>query len=364
MPRPSGGKRITAGYFLLPACELVDLSAASGAPRRGRLQAGNVTWTTMAYARPLRIDDLRAALQAWSIPAARVTALAGGWNSATWLVEADDGRSYVAKLADHHDATSFTNGLRIAAYAGARGFAAGAPVPTRQQELALPLAEGMLALLEHVPGRHPELSAGEDMWRVGRALARAHRTIRECPVDLGPDHEWPWKWVEKVANTIAMDDRIRRAINQVWTEAKEVVAASGLATTLIHSDPGPESFLLNDAAPDRDGVVDWATPLRGPVGYDLASLRVILSSQDICPADRYVEGYLAECPEVRNQLPYIPLFVRVRWMAHAIYFVSRIDRGIDRGSPTAGANEAGLAEAYRGMREAWPKVPLEPWRRA
>lgn len=304
----------------------------------------------MTGVRTLSTDDLRIALRAWDLPVTQVTSLEGGWNSATWLVEADDVR-YVAKLADHHDATSFTNGLRIAAYARAHGFAAGAPVPTRQRELTLPLSDGMLAVLEHVPGRHPDPSSPHDMRRAGRVLARAHRTIRQCPVHLGRDHEWPWHWVGECVRTIPMDDRVREAINHVWAEATDAVTGSHLPTTLIHSDPGLECFLLDDGPPARDGLIDWATPLRGPVVYDLASVRVILSPQHERAADWCVEGYRAECPAAGDQLPYLPLFVRVRWMAHAIYFASRIDRGITRGSPTTDANEEGLARAYRGMRE-------------
>lgn len=197
----------------------------------------------MRDVRPLRISDFRAALQAWGLPVARVTALTGGWNSATWLVETETGGSYVAKLADHHDAMPFINGLRIAAYAATHGFAAGAPVATRQQELALSLPEGVLSLLEHVPGRHPDPAAADDMRRVGHALARAHRAIRECPINLGPDHEWPWQWVGNCVRTIPMDDQIRDAVNQVWSEAQEMVAARGVATTLIHSDPGAGELL-------------------------------------------------------------------------------------------------------------------------
>jgi Ser/Thr protein kinase RdoA (MazF antagonist) len=204
----------------------------------------------------------------------------------------------------------------------------------------------VLAVLEHVPGRHPDPAVAEDMRRVGRALARAHRVIQECPINLGTDQEWPWQWVEDCVRTIPMDEQIRGAVGQVWSEAREMVAARGLAITLIHSDPGLESFLLNDAEPARDGLIDWATPLRGPTGYDLASLQVLLSSHDARSAGWCIEGYLAECPEVGDQLPLLPLLVRVRWMAHVIYFASRIDRGIDRGSPTADANETGLAEAY------------------
>jgi hypothetical protein len=41
--------------------------------------------------------------------------------------------------------------------------------------------------------------------------------------------------------------------------------------------------------------------------------------------------------------------VKARWLANAIYFSSRIERGIERGSASPTANHEGLAEAYAGM---------------
>jgi hypothetical protein len=40
---------------------------------------------------------------------------------------------------------------------------------------------------------------------------------------------------------------------------------------------------------------------------------------------------------------------RARWVAQAIYFASRIERGIHRGHTSPTANEDGLAAAYHGM---------------
>jgi hypothetical protein len=43
------------------------------------------------------------------------------------------------------------------------------------------------------------------------------------------------------------------------------------------------------------------------------------------------------------------MLIRARWVAQAIYFASRIERGIDRGPGGPAENEDGLAAAYHGM---------------
>jgi len=54
-------------------------------------------------------------------------------------------------------------------------------------------------------------------------------------------------------------------------------------------------------------------------------------------------------PEIGPQLAYLDCLVKARWLANAIYFCSRIERGITRGSGSPTANQDGLAAAYAGM---------------
>jgi len=54
-------------------------------------------------------------------------------------------------------------------------------------------------------------------------------------------------------------------------------------------------------------------------------------------------------PRIGPELACLDSLVRARWVAHAIYFASRIERGIHRGHTSPTANEDGLAAAYHGM---------------
>ena len=109
----------------------------------------------MTPARPSRRnrpDSIEAALGAWPVRVESITPLAGGWNSATWLVVSAEGR-YVAKLVDDLDAPGLVSGLRIAEFLAARGLACGAPSRTRGGERAIALPSGTFALLQYEPGR-------------------------------------------------------------------------------------------------------------------------------------------------------------------------------------------------------------------
>jgi Ser/Thr protein kinase RdoA (MazF antagonist) len=293
-------------------------------------------------------EDVAAALAAWPDPADSVTPLGGGWNSHTWLVEAASGR-YVAKLADHLDADALVSGLRVAEFAAKRGLACGAPVRTRGGALTVLLPEGALALLEYVPGRPPDLSAPGQVARTGRVLARAHHILGDYPVGAEPRWRWPWEWVPRCLDAIAMPAEVKAAARRAW---RDVVATTGehhLSLGLIHADPGPDSFLLSDSDAGQDAFIDWATALRGPLLYDLASFAVLTRPAGPQAARWFINAYAAELPQIRPELAHLGALVKARWIAHAIYFASRIERGIERGPGSPTANRDALAAAYQGM---------------
>lgn len=291
--------------------------------------------------------DVKAALGAWPYHVESVTPLAGGWNSTTWLAVTAEGR-YVAKLVDDVDATGLASGLRVAEFLAERGLACGAPARTRGGELTIPLPEGTLALLRHEAGTPPDLSVPDQVRRAGRVLARTHQALRDFPVGGDPRYRWPWEWVAHGLDTITMPEHVNAAARRIWPQIVHTVADHQLSISVIHADPGPDGFLLSgDGAPDA--LIDWTTTLRGPLLYDLACFAVTTRSAGLQAARWFTEGYAAQMPEIGPQLAHLDCLVKARWLANAIYFSSRIERGIERGSDSPTANQQGLAEAYAGM---------------
>lgn len=291
-------------------------------------------------------ETVRTALSAWPYRVESVLPLGGGWNSATWLVATAEGR-YVAKLVDHVDVPGLASGMRIAEFLAARGLACGAPARTRDGKLTIPLPEGTLALLRHEPGTPPDLSVPGQVRRAGRLLAQAHQALRDCPVGADPRYRWPWEWVPHGLDTISIPEHGNAAARRVWPEIVRTVADRQLSISVIHADPGPDGFLLGDGT--QDALIDWTTTLRGPLLYDLACFAVITRPTSPEAARWFIAGYAAQVPEIRPQLAYLDCLVRARWLANAIYFSSRIERGIERGSDSPTANRDGLAAAYTGM---------------
>jgi homoserine kinase type II len=289
--------------------------------------------------------DIAMALAPWLRRVDSVTPLGGGWNSSTWLVAAAGDRKYVAKLVDHLDAQGLNAGLRLAEIAAARGLPCGAPVRTRGGALTISLSEGVLALLRFVPGNPPDLSVPDQVRRAGRVLGRAHKILRDYRAGGEPRYRWPWEWVTECLDTVVMPSEVNVAARRAWQEAASAAADNHLTISLIHADPGLDSFLLSGTDAGQDALIDWATPLRGPLLYDLASFAVLTRPAGPHAARWFTEGYAREVPEIGPQLAHLGCLVQARWVAQAIYFASRMERGIGRGPGAPDANEEGLATA-------------------
>jgi Ser/Thr protein kinase RdoA (MazF antagonist) len=141
---------------------------------------------------------------------------------------------------------------------------------------------------------------------------------------------------------------VNAAARRVWPQILRTVEDHQLSISVIHADPGPDGFLLGGDG-EEDALIDWATTLRGPLLYDLACFAVTTSPVGPQVVRWFTEGYAAQVPEISPQLAHLDCLVKARWLANAIYFCSRIERGITRGSGSPTANQDGLAAAYTGM---------------
>ncbi|WP_165969970.1 phosphotransferase enzyme family protein [Nonomuraea terrae] len=296
----------------------------------------------------MRHDRLLSALAAWQLPVEGTEPLTGGLNSTTWLVRAPGGVRYVAKLADTADAAAFAGGLRVAARAGRRGLAGGAPVALPDGRLAAELPEGVLALLEYVPGTVPDAGSPHDLRRLGAVLGRAHRLLADAVDDLPERLRWPWPWASARLREVPMPPHVRRAAAQVLDEARE--ATPLLRLGVVHGDPRLDGFRLSGGSSALDGLVGWDAVLHAPLLYDVACVAVL--TRDTPRALRHVlDGYRTVDPAIVRDLDHLDLFVRLRWAVTAIHVAGRIARGALRGvSGSPEDNEAGLARAYAGMR--------------
>jgi homoserine kinase type II len=277
----------------------------------------------------------------WGIRASDVSPLSGGMNSQTWLVTSGEDR-WVAKAVPGSSQPGFAAGLAVAALVEAAGVPAGAPVPTRDGRLAVPLGGRTLGLLTFVPGE--ELSGGDahEQHLIGSTLGRVHRALAAAEVP-GADR---FHWIDLDAGHLRVREWVRPAIAAVlaeWERADPAVFTQGL----LHSDPAPEAFRF-DPATGVCGLIDWDRALLGPLLYDVASAVMYVGGP--VRARPLLAAYIAEGALSGSEVDRgLESALRMRWAVQADYFAWRIATDDQTGISSPAENEKGLEDARRAL---------------
>ena len=287
----------------------------------------------------MRDNDLIAGLDAWQLGTiASIRRHGYGLNSMTWMVSADTG-IWIVKAVPVTEAAQFNAGLAVATHLEAAGLRTGAPRVTRMGDLSKAMSDAQVAVLPLIAGRaiDPTNPGEQQLW--GATLGRAHCLLRRAARPAGV---MEWHWVDVTADHLDVQPWVRPAVHEVVAEVSAVQQRMPLTTGLLHADPGPTSFLIDDSG--QVAVIDWGAVTWGPLIYDVASPRICL--QDDAGFDRFLGGYLSTSLLPAEELTALPTFVRFRWAVQADYFARRIWTRDSTGLADPTDNEKGLAEAW------------------
>lgn len=273
----------------------------------------------------------------WGLSAPRVTPLAGGMNSETWLVE-HDGPTYVAKQVPTDRIADLVAGGEVAASLAREGIVTGHPVPARDGRTVL--AEHGLALLQHVPGRELDGETEEEQTRIARVLAAVHAA--GAPAIGPPTSSFATDWLSPRTPGIDAHPWLGAAVESVRRETD----AMTVTWSVLHTDPTPEAFIHDDAT-GVTALIDWAGARRGPVLYDVASAVMYLGGRD--HASAFLRTYAERGPLGAEEMQHLDAFRRFREVVQGVYFARRLACDDLTGGVERSDNEQGLDDARRRL---------------
>jgi Ser/Thr protein kinase RdoA (MazF antagonist) len=222
-------------------------------------------------------DDLVEALpdllrRSWGLQGADVAIapIRGGMNSAVAEVRVDQGR-YVAKWVPAHNRRALDAGARTAHRMAEGGLLAGEPLLTSDGSLTARSGDGAVALLSWVPGNPLRGVSTDDQIWMATTLAHAHR-IGGSELQCGSF----FVWVRPDAVGTSVQPWVKPAVAAARAELDSLPA---LTWGVLHTDPAPEAFLLNEAT-GAVGLIDWTGATEGPLLYDVASAVMYLGGQE------------------------------------------------------------------------------------
>nr|WP_295699095.1 phosphotransferase [Lapillicoccus sp.] len=214
---------------------------------------------------------------------------------------------------------------------------AGAPVASRDGQIAAVLDGGTGALLTWVGGV-PLSATAEDAGSIGRALGEAHLVLRRTRIADAP----PFDWMDCDAPHLDAEPWVRPAVARAvheWEGVRHHVSAWGF----LHGDPAPEVFRQNGSE-GTCGIIDWSSGVDGPCVYDLASACMYLGRG---PGSEVVEAYAAHGPVPLREIDLaLPALLRYRYAVQADYFARRVAENDLTGLSDPADNQHGLDDAH------------------
>jgi Ser/Thr protein kinase RdoA (MazF antagonist) len=285
-------------------------------------------------------DDLVEALpdllrRSWGLQGAAVIApIHGGMNSTVAEVRVEQ-RRYVAKWVPAHNRRALEAGARTARRMAKGGLLAGEPRLTSDGSMTARSGDGAVALLSWVPGNPLRgLSTDDQVW-MATTLAHVHR--------IGGS-EWQSRsffvWVRPDALGTSVQPWIKPAVAAARAELDSLPA---LTWGVLHTDPAPEAFLLDEAT-GAVGLIDWTGSTGGPLLYDVASAVMYLGGRE--SASTFLRTYAELGPIPTGEIAeHLGTLQRFRAAVQAVYFAQRIASRDLTGISDDAENWTGLHDA-------------------
>ena len=217
------------------------------------------------------------------------------------------------------------------------GLLAGEPLLTSDGSTTTQFDGGAIALLSWVPGTPLLGVSSEDQVRMATTLAHAH-LIGGSNVQRGRF----FVWVVPEAPGTSVEPWVRSAVAAARAELDSLPE---LTWGVLHTDPAPEAFLLNDET-GQVGLIDWTGATRGPLLYDIASAVMYLGGDESARA--FLRTYTELGPvHVGEMAEHLGTLRRFRAAVQAVYFAGRIASRDLTGIAEDGENWKGLHDARK-----------------
>jgi Ser/Thr protein kinase RdoA (MazF antagonist) len=240
-----------------------------------------------------------------------LTAYPDGSQARAWRIDADGG-PFVARLTGD-TMEHLTVGLRMSELLDAAGVNAGKPIRALDGSIAVDMASGRLAVLEHVPGSPPTVD-DLDTAELGRLLATVHRAV--AGVDLSG--AWTVEDVCSYERAGVLDDHPAWVHDFVPRMLDAVAAWAPDREQLLRGDGF--GILVEDGA--TTGMIDWGATRWGSVADDIGCWTVhlgpLFDGYEAVTA-RFIDAYREVAPLTEREVVAVPMFQGYRLASRPAY---------------------------------------------
>ncbi len=271
--------------------------------------------------------------------------LDSGFQSDNYHIRTSQG-DYVLRIL-HDNLKSVEYSMEVYAYLADHGIQTAKPVRTRQDTFCHPYEGKVIVIQSFIPGSYGDLSLVSTdplLPFYGRELGRVHQVLLQMVQELGEARLAGGlddiAYVRKVGKQYLPDNVYIQQQYTRWEQEIPQLRRVRLTKGVIHGDVGPKDFFFKDG--EYTGILDFNAAHLDYLLFDVAPMMMYckLYAPDRQPQYvRFMTAYLETAPIQKEELRWLHLVLRTRWLEQIVYHQYRYVEGITQGLDSGDAEE-------------------------
>ncbi|MHA1960983.1 MAG: phosphotransferase [Candidatus Thorarchaeota archaeon] len=288
----------------------------------------------------------------------QVKRLESGFQSDNYQVRTSTG-DYVIRII--HDSTENVEySMRVYEYLADHGIKTPRPSRTRVGKFSLSFNDKCVVVQSFLPGA--------DIWEplekvdpllpfYGKELGRIHQVSVQMLTELGEEklagRRRTISYVFEASKKYLPENEYVRQQYDIWAQEIKTIPKDQLTRGVIHGDVGPKDFFFEDG--EYTGVLDFNAACLDYLLFDIASMMMYCELIQPDRKEKYITfmtSYLRASPVRKDELNWLHLILRTRWLVQILYHQYRYIEGITQGLDTdlAEGNLKGVVDGENRLR--------------
>lgn len=283
------------------------------------------------------------------------TTVKSGFQSDNYHIRTNKGDYILRQIYDTVEDVEYI--MEVYDYLSGHDIKTSNPIATKEGAFSLLYESNVIVVQTFIPGTYYEsLDKIESALSFyGNELGRIHQVFLNMFEEKGKERLSRKRWdsisyVKEASEEYMPNNGYIKQQYEVWEQEINYFPKDRLTKAVIHGDVGPKDFFFKDG--NYMGIIDFNAAHLDFLLFDIAPMMMYC---DLYRPERkeqyntFITAYLAEAPITKEELKWLHLVLRTRWLLQIFYHQSRYVEGITQGLES-GKVEENLDGVHDGER--------------
>ncbi|MHA1332357.1 MAG: phosphotransferase [Candidatus Hodarchaeales archaeon] len=266
------------------------------------------------------------------------TQLESGFQSDNYHIKTSKG-DYVFRIV-HDSLNNVEYCMEIYDYLANHGIKTPKPISTKNGTLSLPWEGKVIVVQTYLHGANIEDKPLEVIDKLlpffGEELGKIHKVSLHMVEELGErkfsTRQDSISYVFNAAKQYLPQNKYIRTQYKEWEQEIQTIPKDKLTKAVIHGDVGPKDFFFKDG--EYTGIIDFNAAHLDYLLFDIAPMVMYCNLIESKRQDKFISfinSYFKESPVNVEELKWLHLILRTRWLIQILYHQYRYEEGITQG---------------------------------